>query len=751
MQVHDDLRCDFSKVLLYAFSGMYLVLLSARPIGLRPVHWGQWVAVLLWGAAVIPAWGQTVGAEVVAQVQSLDRFEAEQERLRQRMAEQAGYQDKFFDAQDIRLILVEEQVQQAEPDGVRTLLVEARLESNQQHTTGSPRLRDQGLGLRLEYRHETLNHGQWVVQADTRARTAADNTTPTFSPFALATDTRSGQKLTLRNQSFPVTPFVLADANLGDITSEVTDGLTRGQQFSLGSSNLRGASAHLFSRAFDLRMGLGARGQFIGGPYPGYERTQGQLAWIGYTHRIDPTRFAALQINQASQLPSLGGSSGSRPHQDTTSVAASLGSGHRLDQHGDTRLRLTAIHSRSETATASGAYLDAGLQHQRHRVEGGLYRTDPQLRFADQTVSNGNRGLYARYQHGGLRVNWGAGLSHDSQSPRATGGAKDWTQTSLNTHWTHRIDRHQRWGGNLQLTFQNRDTDDTSQRSHYGSLYHLDRWHRSLGSSRLQWTNRRNQALVSDGPAASGDELSWEQDWLPPQEPGAQSHTLRTQLGWAVDRSLGETLTYPTAGLTWQTWLPDDWSLGGSLRYTSRQGNLSTSRGLAGAIQTEKRLARDWTLGASLLMNQAVVDTQSPTGASAVNISRSDDKSLWVFLRFETQSGRPYSYGPRGSQGAGTGRITGQVFLDANRDGIQQADEPGIGGVEVFLNQRQRTTTDPQGRFEFGIVPTGPQSLSLRPESVPLPWGEGPRSRLTVDVPLRGTALAPLAVVKDTE
>ena len=72
----------------------------------------------------------------------------------------------------------------------------------------------------------------------------------------------------------------------------------------------------------------------------------------------------------------------------------------------------------------------------------------------------------------------------------------------------------------------------------------------------------------------------------------------------------------------------------------------------------------------------------------------------------------------------------------------------GVAGVEVFLNQRQRTTTDGQGRYEFATVPTGMQSLSLRPESVPLPWGEGPRSRTTVEVPLRGTASAELPVVQ---
>jgi hypothetical protein len=120
-------------------------------------------------------------------------------------------------------------------------------------------------------------------------------------------------------------------------------------------------------------------------------------------------------------------------------------------------------------------------------------------------------------------------------------------------------------------------------------------------------------------------------------------------------------------------------------------------------------------------------------------------------VRFEEQWGQPYGFNLRGEQGAGSGRIAGTVFLDANRDGAQQVDELGVAGVEVFLNQRQRTTTDSQGRYEFSTVPTGMQFISLRPESVPLPWGEGPRSRTTVEVPLRGTARAELPVVKVSE
>ena len=696
----------------------------------------------------------------VAQVQSLDRFEAEQERLRERLKDQPpGYEDKFFSPQDVQLIDQEIQAVESQSPGVSAVIVESRLESDRQSYTSQPTQSETGLGLRVEYRFETLNFGEWVLQADARYRASQETSLSNFSAYALATDERSGQRFTLRNQAFPVTPFLLADTNLGDISTEVTDGLTRGQQFSLGSSQVRGFSTHVFSREYDARFGIGSRGQLAGGPYPGFEETQGELAWMGLTRRFDNKTYAALQVNQARDTPVLFAQDGASlvDGENNTSMAAALGYGYALDNDGDKRLRVTLVRSLTQAAgdnpsrTASGAYLEGGARVGRFRHEAGLYDADPALQFGDHWMADGNQGFYWRFHRDGIRVNWGMGISHDRQEPHNADLAGIWTNSGINGYWTHRLSRHSSWGGNLQFNRQNRVADTSGQRSTYGSLYYQNRWTEALGDGRLRWTTRRNQELVSNGPNATGDEFEWEQDWWRTQEPGAQNPVLRTTLGWAKDRSEGNTQTYPTAGVNWLTWIDSDWSLNAALRYTSQSGNLSTSRGLSGSVQTEKAIARNWTVGASLLLNQAVVNTNTDGVGSSVSVSRSDDKAIWLFVRFEEQSGQPYGYAMRGEQGAGTGRIEGIVFLDGNRDGIQQASEVGVSGVEVFLNQRQRTTTDNQGRYEFAIVPTGMQSLSLRPESVPLPWGEGPLSRTTVEVPLRGTFRANLPVIRVSE
>lgn len=703
---------------------------------------------------------QVDAPEILAQIQPLDRFQAEQERLREILKNQPpAYTDRVMEENSAGTAQDAETPPPQPPDGLRAWLIEGRLGWNEQEQSGLQARSNTEAGIRLEYREESLNHGEWILQADTR-RQSQNSGSGSSTPFYQPTQERQSGRLTLRNQGFPVTPFVFADSALGDLASEVTDGLSRGQRLSLGNSTVRGASVRVFAREFDVRAGMGQRGQLAGGPYPGFERTQGELAWAGYTHRFDDLNYAAVQVNRATDTPwpFVGTGTGVVSTARTTSMAATVGRGYTLDSDGDRRYRLTLLHSESQLDTgdrhnAQGYYFEGGLRTGRFRHEAGLYSTQPRLRFGDQWVADGARGVFWRMDHSESRLNWGFGLDHEHQPAESTFGS-GFTRTGVNANWQYRINRNSSWGGYLQHSLQRTDNlvgGTTGQRSSYGSVSYQDRWS-DWGDSRLRLTVRRNQALVSNAPSATGEEVEWEQDWLRRQPGSLQSDVLRTTLGWARDRSAGDTQTYPTAGLTWQTWIESGWNLSTHLRYTSRSGNLATSRGLSGALQTEKRLTPSWTLGASAMLNQAVVNIN---GAGLLpgtaTVSRSNDKTALVFLRYEAQQGQPYGFGLRGAQGAGAGRISGVVFFDSNRDGVQQADEAGVPGVEVLLNQRSRVVTDDRGRYTFSVVATGTQRLSLRPESVPLPWGEGPQSQTSVDVPLRGEAIAPLAVVKTNE
>ena len=58
-----------------------------------------------------------------------------------------------------------------------------------------------------------------------------------------------------------------------------------------------------------------------------------------------------------------------------------------------------------------------------------------------------------------------------------------------------------------------------------------------------------------------------------------------------------------------------------------------------------------------------------------------------------------------------TRRVSGTVFLDHNRNRVQDDDDPGLPGVIVYLRQNDQpslqTTTDADGRFAFSDMTPG--------------------------------------------
>ena len=66
--------------------------------------------------------------------------------------------------------------------------------------------------------------------------------------------------------------------------------------------------------------------------------------------------------------------------------------------------------------------------------------------------------------------------------------------------------------------------------------------------------------------------------------------------------------------------------------------------------------------------------------------------------------------------------MTGKVWLDTNKDGVQDSDEPGVVNVTVELVDENgttiaNTTTDASGTYTFEKVPTGNYTVKVtRPD-----------------------------------
>lgn len=456
-----------------------------------------------------------------ASVQSLSKEEAAIERLRkQAKASPPAYQDRYLDNDSSEAVEQPAATEPPEQPGLRSITAESRLELASQSGNGNGTHRDRAAGLRLEYRQESLNHGEWAIVAD------ASHSTGTQGAMAFPTSALPPQQpgsvtsLTVSTQGFPLTPHTMADAALGDVRSETTDGLARVQRFAGGSSSVRGLRLQVRASDFDLRLGLGQRQRLVGSPFAGPEDDQGRLAWLGYTQGLSNGLYTAAQLQQAHGIPdrySL--TTGTLPLIDNHSLTAAIGQRWRSSHNHEARWQLTLLHSRSTAAqdtsaasptpsgSAHGASLDAAWQQGPHRLEGNLFAATPRLMLGDQWVSNGTQGLSARYSQQQARLYWGVGLAHEwptSRADTATSSGAGYRYSHLNGHWHHRIDRRNAWGGALQWARWTAQpaapsslpgSDDTS--SHLGSAQaslYLDRqWPGGPGNTRLQWTRKRNQ------------------------------------------------------------------------------------------------------------------------------------------------------------------------------------------------------------------------------------------------------------------
>jgi hypothetical protein len=698
-----------------------------------------------------------------ARIQPMDRAQAEQARLKALIeAAPKAYQDNFMSAPEAGAASADDATAEAEqPQGFRAWLVESRIGFGDSKASGYGRQRATEFGQRLEYRQETLNYGEFVLQVDGR-HLGGDSQASGGSVGSLSyAKEATSQRITLRNLGFPVTERTFADSAVGDISSELTEGLSRNYRLSLGTTTVRGVSTRLFNPEIDLRAGFGERGSLTGGPYPGFEKSQGTLGWLGLTRRFGDLWSASAQVDQARNIPAyyydpLTARGFGR--KDVTSWASSLGYGRDVRNDGDFRLRATLIGSRTASDIAGvpsgdsqGLYVEGSARTGRFRHEFGAYSTRPNLYFGDYALA-GARGAYWRVDQSSSRMNWGIGLDHERTRPDASFGLAGSTRTGASGNLQYLLDRNTSAGGSLSLYQTRYDTAPNaagttpSARSLYGNAFYQTRfldWPRS----RFSLTVRRNEQIVIGGDRATGQELQWEQDWI-----GGRYETLRpevtTTLGYAHDRSGGTARNYPTAGVQLRYWIDSSFNVGANLRYTSQSGGLYTSRGLSGSLTAEKELGRGWRMGFAANFNQARAAALS-LSQSGPQVFRSNDKTAYIYLRWEGNAGSAFPMaGLRTGGGAGGGSIAGRVFFDANRDGEQQSGEGGAANVEVQLDGRYRTTTDRDGRFEFPLVTTGRHQLTLTPESVPLPWGSAADGSVSVDVPLRGQATTSIPVVK---
>ena len=358
-----------------------------------------------------------------------------------------------------------------------------------------------------------------------------------------------------------------------------------------------------------------------------------------------------------------------------------------------------------------GLWIDAEWDDGPRRYGAGLYRLDPDLHWAGQPMANDAQGVYVR--NAWRTRQWSAEGSLDwLRSVR--GDTADGVYVTLS--------------GRRRLGTGNQIGAGAALRDFGGRAWtsYAD-WRRDN-----DWGNSGWRLDLSGGASqASEQRLGYDQDWRVPQ-------------GWSLSTSLGLGRVGAYDGQAAQ----DLWSAALSL-----SAPLGSRANLRASLDTEQRSGGEHRYSLSLGANWRINTRWSAEGqynrslgrsssasidplAPPVSTLSSADRSFYAVLRYELQAGsRMAPLGGRPQEGGG--RIEGVVYLDANRSGTQEASEQGASGVTVYLDNRYAVRTDAQGRFTFPLVAAGTRTVTVRNETLPLPWAVVDDGSVKITVRLR--------------
>jgi hypothetical protein len=625
--------------------------------------------------------------------------------------------------------------------------------------SGWPRL------LRLETR---LGNQASDAERSTRLALALYGLIDTPNHGALSLDgsltpSDNSGSFTIRQRGLPLEGGWLANHEAGVITSPSTGLARQPSRVYLPSTTLLGASGEWSQSANGLSLiaSSGQPGRLQGQPGNGFtglggRRTTLAAQWRPFEASQPANPFAppgnarlpgltlALQHERASGL---------RTNAATTTAAQVLPAANanatllaaRFERN---TLRLQAQTMASQTGagignapsentststSARGYWLDTEWD-QGPRTHGlSLYRLEPGLRWAGQAMPDDLQGL--AFKTGWRTRQWSADASIDWLNS-ISGARASGSYASASARW--RLSRREsvgiggavrRFGGNAW--------------SSYGDW----RFENSWGNSGLR--------LEVNGGANSPDEgqrLSFDQEWAVPQ-----GFSLSTSLG------VGRETRSATNGEPGSNIRENLWSaaiaMGAPIgQRASLRGTLRTEQSDRGrrdhslSLSTLWRITPHWSFetqyNRSLGLRTVVTPSLDPLAPIVDDTTTNGDHTIYAVLRYEIQAGSLRI--PLGGKLAeGGGRIEGVVFFDANGSGVQEASESGVADALIYLDNRFAVRTDAQGRFEFPLVAPGPRTITLRNDTLPLPWSAANEGQATAEVRLRETVRLMLPVQKN--
>ncbi|MCS6995846.1 MAG: carboxypeptidase-like regulatory domain-containing protein [Casimicrobiaceae bacterium] len=550
-----------------------------------------------------------------------------------------------------------------------------------------------------------------------QALLAAQLDTVNFGALSLEAQLIQGPQsaqLSLRQRQFPLSGTWWAHHELGVVAGAPLPVVRRAARVGLPTPVLWGASGEWWSPALGLHIqaSAGTPGQFEGAPFARWRRLEGLRSSFGVEWQGKPlasafsgTWTAALQLDET--------------RIGTTGLALSPGrSALAAVRHQGPELTLFAQQLFSKPpgqAQRLGTWLETEWRRNGWLVGASALRLDPDLRWAGTPIVSNVEALQARLQWSGGQQGFEASLEQLKSRNRNTPAGRYATLSGWQRLGPHaqcqaglafRDYREEAWSG--QLDCRSRST---------------------LGETAARLAMRDASVFEREWRA------TLEQQWAGLELYGLKLATSATGGLW-IDRGRSERLPLFGAALNLQ-FSPTGGMLLRAVADYERRGE----RERRAALQAfaEWRFAPGWvlelqgSLTRGRLDPRPSIDPLAPVATVPVPLAGSH---VIAWLRWSEQRGRaPQVLGNPAVPGAGS--IEGEVFFDENDNGRRDAGERGAGNVLIVLDGRYFTRSDADGRFEFPLVRPGRWRVSVREDTLPLPWQSGIGEGLTIELARR--------------
>ena len=614
----------------------------------------------------------------------------------------AGYVDTYL-AEDAPLDFAAEQ-QRRERPGRRTLASELVYYDSSDGFFGD----ETEQALMTRWRQETLNWGEFDAEVILSS---------IESNFLNRSYKNDEVYFTLRQVNAPLDNGWSMNSTAGHQRTFSDPFLHSGYRIRLPTSLFVGASAGIGTAAGTGQWFMGKTGDNIGVAAPQFRKNGGEIFGGSWRQPVADDYLVAMEIVNFKDGLFV---------RDHTSLLA--GGSYRAPSGGaqhDARL-LTDDSGNFGLWTDSSSVLwsDLLLRY------GGFY-LEPDLVWMDRPIVSDQYGVYARMESRSYLYNYSVGFDY-TQAGITSASMFDAAYQSLFANGNLRLTRKLSIGANANLSL--REFGSTTNDSQVvWRLSSFVNYRFPAGSGRAElYASQLSSDYQNNNDETVGGRFTY--DWAMPQ--GYQLMTeaqLEEQHRFEADRSSQR------ISVLFRQSIASSFSWGIDLSYMHDAHQYFGDSANVG-INTDLRwqILNDWYMSASYVHNQVSLDSSSVTAFGGEADLQSD--AFWLRFGYAKSSGQAFQRFGRKTNAGGSGRISGQVFFDENRDSIRQPGERAAVGVIVIIDGRYEVRTDALGRYDFDPVYPGSHSVSIATEDLPLPWGLDDESPQRVEVTVRQTS-----------